>query len=108
MPKQTSIISSVIDTYKEEFVADQIVHAQSNPSLSRQMRHDLIDVLYTYRNALASDNKPLGTLKGNKVDITLNIDRSYPPVLRRPASPASPRAREALENISKSLSNLVY
>ncbi|MBW0537789.1 hypothetical protein O181_077504 [Austropuccinia psidii MF-1] len=61
------------------------------------MRHDLIDVLYTYKNAFASDNELLGAMKGHEVDITLNIDRPYPPVLRRLAYPASPRAREALE-----------
>ncbi|MBW0519306.1 hypothetical protein O181_059021 [Austropuccinia psidii MF-1] len=61
------------------------------------MRHELIDVLYTYNNAFASDNEPLGTIKGHEVDITLNIDRPYPPVPGRPAYPASPRAREALE-----------
>ncbi|MBW0510474.1 hypothetical protein O181_050189 [Austropuccinia psidii MF-1] len=97
MPKQISIISSAKDTYKEEFVANKLVEAQINLSLSPKMRHDLIDVLYTYKNSFASDNKPLGTIKGNEVDITLNIDRSCPPVLRRPAYPASPRAREALE-----------
>ncbi|MBW0519380.1 hypothetical protein O181_059095 [Austropuccinia psidii MF-1] len=97
MPKQTSVISSVEDTWKEEFVANQLVEAQINPSLSPKMRHDLMDVLYTYKNAFASDNEPLGTIKGNKFDITVNIDRPYPPVLRRPAYPASPRAREALE-----------
>ncbi|MBW0558139.1 hypothetical protein O181_097854 [Austropuccinia psidii MF-1] len=36
-------------------------------------------------------------IKGQEIDITLNIDRPYPPVHRRPAYPASPRAREALE-----------
>ncbi|MBW0568192.1 hypothetical protein O181_107907 [Austropuccinia psidii MF-1] len=61
------------------------------------MRHELIDVLYTYNNAFASDNEPLCTIKGNEFDITLNIDRPYPPVIRRPAYPASPRARESLE-----------
>ncbi|MBW0588635.1 hypothetical protein O181_128350 [Austropuccinia psidii MF-1] len=61
------------------------------------MKHDLIDVLYTYKNAFASDNEPFSAIKGNEVDITLDIDRSYPPVLRRPAYPASPRAREALK-----------
>ncbi|MBW0551562.1 hypothetical protein O181_091277 [Austropuccinia psidii MF-1] len=61
------------------------------------MRHDLIHVLYTYKNAFASVNEPLGTIKGHEVDITLNIDRRYPPVVRRPAYPASPKAREALE-----------
>ncbi|MBW0540057.1 hypothetical protein O181_079772 [Austropuccinia psidii MF-1] len=44
-----------------------------------------------------SDNEPLGAIRGHEADITLNIDRPYPPVLRRPAFPASPRAREALE-----------
>ncbi|MBW0511404.1 hypothetical protein O181_051119 [Austropuccinia psidii MF-1] len=66
------------------------------------MRNQLIDVLYPYNNAFASDNEPLGAIKGHEVDITLNIDRPYPPVLRRQAYPASPRAREAMENISKS------
>ncbi|MBW0504132.1 hypothetical protein O181_043847 [Austropuccinia psidii MF-1] len=61
------------------------------------MRHDLIDVLYTYKNAFASDNEPLGAIKRHEVDITLNIDRPYPPVLRRPGYSASPRARKALE-----------
>ncbi|MBW0507210.1 hypothetical protein O181_046925 [Austropuccinia psidii MF-1] len=97
MCKQISIISSKKDTYKEEFVANQLVEAQINSSLSTKMRHELIDVLYTYKNAFASDNEPLGAIKGHEVDITLNIDRPYPPVLRRPAYPASPRAREALE-----------
>ncbi|MBW0523580.1 hypothetical protein O181_063295 [Austropuccinia psidii MF-1] len=62
------------------------------------MRHGLIYVLYTYKNAFASDNeKPSGTIKGNEVYITLNVDRPYPSVLRTPAYPASPRAREGLE-----------
>ncbi|MBW0548008.1 hypothetical protein O181_087723 [Austropuccinia psidii MF-1] len=61
------------------------------------MSHDPSDMLYTYRNAFASENEPLGAIKGNEVDLTLNIDRPYPPVLRRPPYPASPRAREDLE-----------
>ncbi|MBW0497409.1 hypothetical protein O181_037124 [Austropuccinia psidii MF-1] len=95
--KRIFLISSVKDTYKEEFVSNHLFEAQINPELSSKMRHELIDVLYTYNNAFASDNEPLGTIKGHEVDITLNIDRAYPPVLKTPAHPASPRAREALE-----------
>ncbi|MBW0461557.1 hypothetical protein O181_001272 [Austropuccinia psidii MF-1] len=62
------------------------------------MRHELIDVLHTYGSAFSSDNEPLGAIKGHEVYITLNIDRPYPPVIGMPESPASPRAREALEN----------
>ncbi|MBW0475562.1 hypothetical protein O181_015277 [Austropuccinia psidii MF-1] len=102
MPKQISVVSSVKDTYKEEFVANKFVEAKINPSLSPKMRRDLIDVLYTYKNAFAYDNKPSGTIKGHEVDITLNIYRLYPQVLRRPAYPDSPKPREAFKNISKS------
>ncbi|MBW0566648.1 hypothetical protein O181_106363 [Austropuccinia psidii MF-1] len=70
------------------------------------MRHNLINVLYTYKNAFASDNEPLGAIKGHEVDVTLNIDRPYPPLLRRPAYPASPRAREALEKHIQELEQL--
>ncbi|MBW0532553.1 hypothetical protein O181_072268 [Austropuccinia psidii MF-1] len=97
MPKQILVVTSVKDTYKDEFVSNQLVEAQIKPSLSPKMRNDLIDVFYTYNNAFASDNEPLCSIKGHEVDITLNIDRPYTPVLRRSAYPASPRAREALE-----------
>ena len=97
MPKQISVVSSVKDTYKDEFVTNQLVEAQINQSLSPKMRNELINVLYTYKNAFASDNEPLGAIRGHEVDITLNIDRPYPPILRRTAYPESPRDREALE-----------
>ncbi|MBW0493481.1 hypothetical protein O181_033196 [Austropuccinia psidii MF-1] len=50
------------------------------------------------REAFPSDNEPLGAIKGHELGIMLNEDRTYPPLLRRPAYPASPRAGEALES----------
>ncbi|MBW0551933.1 hypothetical protein O181_091648 [Austropuccinia psidii MF-1] len=97
MPKKISVMSSVTNSHKEGFVANNLIEAQINPSFSPKMRHERIDVLYTYNNEFASVNKLLGAIRAHEVDITPNIDRPYPPVLRRPAYPASPRAREALE-----------
>ncbi|MBW0543909.1 hypothetical protein O181_083624 [Austropuccinia psidii MF-1] len=97
MPKEISVISSAKDTYKEGFVANQLVEAQINLSLSQKMRHGLIDVLYIYKYAFASDNESLGAIKGHEAYFPFNIDRPYHPVLRRPAYPASPRARDVLE-----------
>ncbi|MBW0495354.1 hypothetical protein O181_035069 [Austropuccinia psidii MF-1] len=97
MPKQISKVSFNKDTYKEEFVTDQLFEAQITTSLSPKMRKELTNVLYTYKNVFSSYNEPLGAIKGHEADITLNIGRPYPPVLRRPSYPASPRAREALE-----------
>ncbi|MBW0589789.1 hypothetical protein O181_129504 [Austropuccinia psidii MF-1] len=62
------------------------------------MKEELIEILFQYREAFASDNEQLGAFKGHEVDIILNAESSYPPLSRRPAYPASPRAREALEN----------
>ncbi|MBW0463130.1 hypothetical protein O181_002845 [Austropuccinia psidii MF-1] len=61
------------------------------------MKEDLIEILFQYREAFASDNGPFGAIKGHEVDIMLNLESSYPPLLRRKAYPASLRAREALE-----------
>ncbi|MBW0514304.1 hypothetical protein O181_054019 [Austropuccinia psidii MF-1] len=70
------------------------------------MRDDLIDSLYTYKNAFSSNYQSLGALKGNELDINLNIERPYPLILRRPAYPASIRAREALETYIQELIQL--
>ncbi|MBW0561926.1 hypothetical protein O181_101641, partial [Austropuccinia psidii MF-1] len=62
------------------------------------MKEELIEISFQYREAFASDNEPLGAIKGHEVEIMLNVERPYPPLLRRPAYPAGPRAREALES----------
>ncbi|MBW0582656.1 hypothetical protein O181_122371 [Austropuccinia psidii MF-1] len=103
-----SIISSFKDTYKEEFVHNQLVEAQINPSLSPKMRHDIIDVLYSYRNSFASDDEPLGTIKGHEVDITLNTEKQYPQYLEDQLMQPIPELEKPWRNICKSLSSLMY
>ncbi|MBW0584870.1 hypothetical protein O181_124585 [Austropuccinia psidii MF-1] len=70
------------------------------------MKQELIEILFQYREAFASDTESLGTIKVHEVDIMLNVERPYPPLLRRPAYPASPSAREALEIHIKQLMKL--
>ncbi|MBW0574129.1 hypothetical protein O181_113844 [Austropuccinia psidii MF-1] len=62
------------------------------------MKEELIEILFQYREAFSFNNEPLEAIKGHEEDIMLNVKRPYHPLLRRPAYPASPRAREALEN----------
>ncbi|MBW0511831.1 hypothetical protein O181_051546 [Austropuccinia psidii MF-1] len=61
------------------------------------MKEKMIDLFFKYKNSFATDEEPLGAIIENEVDIILNVEKPYPPLLRRPAYPASPRAREALE-----------
>ncbi|MBW0533768.1 hypothetical protein O181_073483 [Austropuccinia psidii MF-1] len=70
------------------------------------MKEKLIDPLFKYKNAFATDKEPLGAIIGNEVDIILNVEIPYPPFLRRPAYPASPKFREALEVHIKELMDL--
>ncbi|MBW0549456.1 hypothetical protein O181_089171 [Austropuccinia psidii MF-1] len=65
-----------------------------------------ITVKKYHQGAFASDKEPLGAIIGHEVDIILNIERPYPPLLRRPAYPASPKSREALETHIKELLDL--
>ncbi|MBW0555727.1 hypothetical protein O181_095442 [Austropuccinia psidii MF-1] len=81
---------------KEKFVSDQLIEAQIITELTSEMKEELIEILFQYREAFASDHEPLGAIKGHEVDIMLNVERPYPPLLRSTAYPASPRAKEAL------------
>ncbi|MBW0569951.1 hypothetical protein O181_109666 [Austropuccinia psidii MF-1] len=66
------------------------------------MKEDLVEILFQCREVFASNNEPLGAIKGHLVEIMLNVERPYPPLSRRPAYPANLRAIEELEtNINK-------
>ncbi|MBW0549582.1 hypothetical protein O181_089297 [Austropuccinia psidii MF-1] len=71
------------------------------------MKEKSIALLFKYKNAFATDKEPLGAIIGHEVDIILNVEKPYPSLLRRPAYPASPRDREALEVHIKELMDLV-
>ncbi|MBW0522354.1 hypothetical protein O181_062069 [Austropuccinia psidii MF-1] len=75
-----------------------IVFPHPAGSVRMQTEIVVIDNCTSQRIILGNDYLSIyGTIKENEVDITLNIDRSYPPLLRIPAYLASPRTREALE-----------
>ncbi|MBW0579322.1 hypothetical protein O181_119037, partial [Austropuccinia psidii MF-1] len=91
---------------KKLFISEQLKEAEFNQDLTEKMKEKLIDLLFKYKNAFATDKEPLGAKIGHEVDIILNGGNPYPPLLRRTAYPASPRAREALEVHIKKLMDL--
>ncbi|MBW0524027.1 hypothetical protein O181_063742 [Austropuccinia psidii MF-1] len=70
------------------------------------MKEDLIEIFFQNKEAFASDNEPLGPIKGHEVNIILNVERPYSPLLRRPAYMDSPRARKELETHIHELTKL--
>ncbi|MBW0565623.1 hypothetical protein O181_105338 [Austropuccinia psidii MF-1] len=91
---------------KKIFIRDQLKEAEFNQELTEKRKEKLIYLLFKYKNAFATDKEPLGAIIGHEADIILNMEKPYPPLLRRPAYPASPRARESLEVLIKELMDL--
>ncbi|MBW0528180.1 hypothetical protein O181_067895 [Austropuccinia psidii MF-1] len=81
---------------KDFFIAEQLKEVELHQELTEKLKEKLIDLLFKYKNAFATDKEKLGSIIGNEVDIILYVEKPYPPLSRRPAYPASPRAREAL------------
>ncbi|MBW0489218.1 hypothetical protein O181_028933 [Austropuccinia psidii MF-1] len=95
--KEINFTRQVKNFNKEKFVSDPLIKAKISSELTLEMNKNLIELLFQYKEAFYSDDEPLGAIKGNEVEIMLNLERPYHPLLRIPAYPASPRAREALE-----------
>ncbi|MBW0545435.1 hypothetical protein O181_085150 [Austropuccinia psidii MF-1] len=81
----------------ERFKSEQFNEAEIILHLTDSQENELSALLYDHKEAFASEKEPLGAIIGHEVDIILNIERPYPPLLRRPAYPESPKSREALE-----------
>ncbi|MBW0521951.1 hypothetical protein O181_061666 [Austropuccinia psidii MF-1] len=90
----------------ERFKSEQLNEAEISLHLTDSQENELSALLYDHKEAFASDKEPLGAIIGHKADIILNIERTYPPLLRRCAYPESPKSREALKIHIKELLDL--
>ncbi|MBW0536441.1 hypothetical protein O181_076156 [Austropuccinia psidii MF-1] len=70
------------------------------------MKQKVLDLLFKCKSSFETDKEPLISIIGHEVDNILNVEKPYPPLLKRPDYPAGPRAREALEVHIKELMDL--
>ncbi|MBW0519467.1 hypothetical protein O181_059182 [Austropuccinia psidii MF-1] len=61
--REITIIRKVKNFNKEKFVSNQLVKAQISTELTLEMKEELIEILFQYRGAFASDNKPIVAIK---------------------------------------------
>ncbi|MBW0513923.1 hypothetical protein O181_053638 [Austropuccinia psidii MF-1] len=73
---------------KDFFIAEQLKEAEFNHELTEKM----IELSFKYKNAFATEKEPLAAVIGHEVDIIINVEKPYPPLLRRPAYPKSERS----------------
>ncbi|MBW0467626.1 hypothetical protein O181_007341 [Austropuccinia psidii MF-1] len=91
---------------KDLFIAEKLKEAEFNHEFTKNMKEKFIDLLFKYKNSFETDKEPLGSIIRHEVDIILNVEKPYPPLLRRPAYPDIQGAREALEVHNKELIDL--
>ncbi|MBW0553939.1 hypothetical protein O181_093654 [Austropuccinia psidii MF-1] len=106
--KRQSIVNKVspVNLKLEKFKSEQLREAEISLHLTDKQENELFSLLYDHKGAFASDKEPVGVILGHEVDFMLNIERPYLPLLSRPAYPASPKSREALETHIKELLDL--
>ncbi|MBW0515618.1 hypothetical protein O181_055333 [Austropuccinia psidii MF-1] len=88
---------SPVNLELEKFKSEKLNETEISLHLTDKHESELSAFSYDQKEAFASDREPLGAIVGHEVEIILNIERAYPPLLRRLAYPAILKSREALE-----------
>ncbi|MBW0496681.1 hypothetical protein O181_036396 [Austropuccinia psidii MF-1] len=69
---------------------------QFSTTLTRKQKLSLLKMLRKNRPAFAIGEEPLGKIRGHDIDLYLDVERPYPPMLRRPPYPESLNTRKEI------------
>ncbi|MBW0469601.1 hypothetical protein O181_009316 [Austropuccinia psidii MF-1] len=67
-------------------------------TLTSKQKLSLLKILRKNRPAFSIGEEPLGKIRGHDIEIYLDVERTYLPMLRRPPYPASLETRKEIEN----------
>ncbi|MBW0501134.1 hypothetical protein O181_040849 [Austropuccinia psidii MF-1] len=83
-----------------EELLNKFREGQSSTTLTSKQKLSLLKVLRENRSASAIGEGPLGKIKGHDIELYLDVERPYPPMLRRPPYPESLENWKEIEKIS--------
>jgi hypothetical protein len=90
----------------EAFDKEYFKQAAVSDILTDQQKQEVLKICCENKEAFCTSDEPIGYIKGHDMKLELTVQRPYPPLLRRPPYPSSPKSREALENHIKELLEL--
>ncbi|MBW0543432.1 hypothetical protein O181_083147 [Austropuccinia psidii MF-1] len=73
------------------------IEGQFRTTLTSKQKVSLLKILRKNRPAFAIGEEPLGKIKGHDIELYLDVERPYSPMLRRPPSPESLETRKEIE-----------
>ncbi|MBW0491000.1 hypothetical protein O181_030715 [Austropuccinia psidii MF-1] len=80
-----------------EELLNEFGEGQFSTTLTSKQKLSLLKILRKNRPAFAIGEEPLGKIKGHDIELYLDVERPYPPMLRRPPYPASLETRKEIE-----------
>ncbi|MBW0562472.1 hypothetical protein O181_102187 [Austropuccinia psidii MF-1] len=80
-----------------EKLLNEFREGQFSTNLTSKQKLSLLKRLRTNRPAFAIGEEPLGKIRGHDIELYLNVERLYPPMLRRPPYPESLETRKEIE-----------
>ncbi|MBW0523077.1 hypothetical protein O181_062792 [Austropuccinia psidii MF-1] len=80
-----------------EEILNEFREGQFSTTLTSKQKLSLLKMLRKNRPAFAIGEEPLGKIKGHDIELYLDVERPYPPMLRRPPYPASLETRKEIE-----------
>ncbi|MBW0468504.1 hypothetical protein O181_008219 [Austropuccinia psidii MF-1] len=80
-----------------EELLNEFREGQFSTTLTPKQKLSLLNILRKNRTAFAIGEEPLGKIRGHDIELYLDVERMYPPMLRRPPYPASLESRKEIE-----------
>ncbi|MBW0494351.1 hypothetical protein O181_034066 [Austropuccinia psidii MF-1] len=80
-----------------ERLLNEFREGQFSTTLTSKQKLNLLKMLRKNRLAFAIGEEPLGKIRGHDIKLYLDVERPYPPMLRRPPYPASLETRKEIE-----------
>ncbi|MBW0491111.1 hypothetical protein O181_030826 [Austropuccinia psidii MF-1] len=87
-----------------EELLNEFREGQFSTTLTSKQKVSLLNMMRKNRQAFSIGEEPLGEIRGNDIELCMDVGRPYPPMLRRPPYPASLDTRKENEkNINELL-----
>ncbi|MBW0468695.1 hypothetical protein O181_008410 [Austropuccinia psidii MF-1] len=80
-----------------EELVNEFREGQFSTTLTSIQKLSLLKILRKNRPAFVIGEEPLGKIRGHDIEVYLDVERPYPPMLRRPPYPASLETRKEIE-----------
>ncbi|KAG0144722.1 hypothetical protein CROQUDRAFT_708528, partial [Cronartium quercuum f. sp. fusiforme G11] len=85
------------DETEENEIKKGIDEAKFGPKLTKEQKTSVEYLITKYNDQFDLGNNNLGEIKNHPVHVQLNVEKPYPPILKKNAYPASPRNRVEIE-----------